>query len=72
MRSAGLFVTLMALAAPQEPAGPGDKSRIDFFYAGQFKEAKKRAAEQNRMLLVKGVSVILDQEAARDVKRGTC
>jgi len=72
MRSAALIATLVGLLVPQDLPGPGDKSRIDFFYAGRFKEAMKKAAAENRMLLVKGVSVILDDEAARDVKRGTC
>jgi hypothetical protein len=72
MRCAFLIPALLGLTAPQDPEGPGDKSRIDFFYAGQFKEALKKAAAQNRILLVKGVSVVVDDEAARDVKRGTC
>ncbi|HEY3226632.1 MAG TPA: hypothetical protein VGK61_06550 [Planctomycetota bacterium] len=71
MRSALLAVALLAVG-PQEPDGPGDRSRIEFFYAGQFKEALRKAADEHRMLLVKGVSVILDEDAARDVKRGTC
>lgn len=71
MRSVLLIATLLATAV-QDPDGPGDRSRIEFFYAGRFKEALKRAADQNRMLLVKGVSVILDEDAAGDIKRGTC
>ena len=67
---------ILALAAlillPQDTAGPGDTRRIDFFYAGHFKEALKKASDENRMLLVKGVSVILDEDAAGDIKRGTC
>lgn len=63
---------LAALAAPQDAGGPGDSSRIEAFYAGQFKEAVKKAKQSNRMLLIKGVSVILDEQAARDLKRGTC
>ena len=68
----GTLVLLAALLAPQEPSGPGDPSRIEAFYAGRFKEAVKLAQATNRMLLVKGVSVILDEQAARDLKRGTC
>ena len=60
------------LAPPQDAGGPGDSSRIEAFYAGQFKEAVKKAKQTNRMLLIKGVSVILDEQAARDLKRGTC
>ena len=69
-----ISISLLALliAAPQEPEGPGDSSRIEAFYAGQFKEALKKATETHRMLLIKGVSVILDEQAARDLKRGTC
>ncbi len=67
-----LAVLAALIAAPQDPEGPGDPSRIDAFYAGQFKEALKKAAAANRMLLIKGVSVILDEQAARDIKRGTC
>jgi hypothetical protein len=52
--------------------GPGDSSRIEAFYAGQFKEALRKSVETRRMLLIKGVSVILDEPAARDLKRGTC
>lgn len=63
---------LAILLVPQDPEGPGDSSRIDAFYAGQFKEAVKKAVATNRMLLIKGVSVILDEQAARDLKRGTC
>jgi hypothetical protein len=67
------FVALIAaLAVPQEAEGPGDSSRIEAFYAGQFKDALKKAKDANRMLLIKGVSVILDEQAARDLKRGTC
>ena len=72
MKSLALTAVAAALLSPQEPAGPGDPSRIDAFYAGQFKEAVKRAQTTNRMLLIKGVSVILDEQAARDLKRGTC
>ena len=67
-----LLALLAILLAPQDPEGPGDSSRIDAFYAGQFKEAVKKAVATNRMLLIKGVSVILDEQAARDLKRGTC
>lgn len=67
------FIALMAaLAVPQDAEGPGDSSRIEALYAGQFKEALAKAKETNRMLLIKGVSVILDEQAARDLKRGTC
>jgi len=66
------LVAMFAAAAGQDADGPGDRSRIDAFYAGQFKEAVKTAAARNHMLLVKGVSVILDEQAARDIKRGTC
>jgi hypothetical protein len=66
---AALFAALFLV--PQNE-GPGDSSRIDAFYAGQFKEALKKATETRRMLLIKGVSVILDEQAARDLKRGTC
>ena len=69
MNALVLAATLLAF---QEPAGPGDSSRIEAFYAGQFKEAVKRAQATNRMLLIKGVSVILDEQAARDLKHGTC
>jgi hypothetical protein len=65
------FLALL-LAPPQEAEGPGDSSRIEAFYAGQFKEALKKATETHRMLLIKGVSVILDEQAAKDLKRGTC
>jgi hypothetical protein len=60
-------ISLLALlfAAPQEPEGPGDSSRIEANYSGQFKEALKKATETNRLLLIKGVSVILDDQAAR-------
>ncbi|HTF56433.1 MAG TPA: hypothetical protein VK661_04135 [Planctomycetota bacterium] len=71
MRSLLLGVALLAVAF-QDPDSPGDRSRIEFFYAGQFKEALKKATDQNRMLLIKGVSVILDEDAATDIKRGTC
>ena len=67
-----LLALLAILLVPQDPEGPGDSSRIDAFYAGQFKEAVKKAVATNRMLLIKGVSVILDEQAARDLKRGTC
>ena len=67
------FIALFAaLALPQDAEGPGDSSRIEAFYAGQFKEALKKATETHRMLLIKGVSVILDEQAAKDLKRGTC
>jgi hypothetical protein len=67
------FIALLAaLAFPQDPGGPGDSSRIEAFYAGQFKEALAKATSTHRMLLIKGVSVILDEQAARDLKRGTC
>ena len=69
MRTIAVAVLLLI---PQDSAGPGDTSHIDFFYAGHFKEALKKAADENRMLLVKGVSVILDEDAAGDIKRGTC
>jgi len=65
-------MAILAAATAQDPAGPGDNSRIDAFYAGQFKEALKKASTTNRMLMIKGVSVILDEQAARDIKRGTC
>lgn len=64
------LTAILAAAVPQE--GPGDSSRIEAFYAGQFKEALKKASTTNRMLLIKGVSVIIDEQAARDLKRGTC
>jgi len=67
-----LLALLAILLVPQDPEGPGDSSRIEAFYAGQFKEAVKKAVATNRMLLIKGVSVILDEQAARDLKRGTC
>lgn len=67
-----VLALLAALIAPQDSEGPGDSSRIEAFYAGQFKEAVKKAKQSNRMLLIKGVSVILDEQAARDLKRGTC
>jgi hypothetical protein len=69
--SAFTLAAIFAVAAsPQE--GPGDPSRIEAFYAGQFKDALKKATATNRMLLIKGVSVIIDEQAARDLKRGTC
>ena len=68
------WITLLVLlqAPPQDAGGPGDSSRIEAFYAGQFKEALAKAKQTNRMLLIKGVSVILDEQAARDLKHGTC
>jgi len=51
-------------ASPGGP-GPGDSSRIEAYYAGQFKEVLKKATEMNRTLLIKGVSVTLDEQAAR-------
>ena len=67
------FIALIAaLAVPQDSEGPGDSSRVEAFYAGQFKEALAKAKAANRMLLIKGVSVIIDEQAARDLKRGTC
>ena len=71
MRSVLLIAAFLGVTL-QDPAGPGDSSRIEFFYAGRFKEALKKASDENRMLLVKGVSVILDEDAAGDIKRGTC
>ena len=68
MNAVALITLLLAL----QEQGPGDPSRIEAFYAGQFKEAQKKAVETHRMLLIKGVSVILDEQAARDLKRGTC
>ena len=67
-----VLLAMLAGAARQDAEGPGDSSRIDAFYAGQFKEAVKKATATHRMLLVKGVSVIFDEQAARDIKRGTC
>ena len=72
MRPLALAALLAIAASPQDPEGPGDNSRIDAYYAGQFKDALKKSTTTNRMLLVKGVSVILDEQAARDIKRGTC
>jgi len=66
------LLAMLAVAARQDADGPGDSSRIDAFYAGQFNEALKKAGATNRMLLLKGVSVVLDEQAARDIKRGTC
>ena len=67
-----LALSLVFAAFPQDSEGPGDSSKIDAFYAGQFKEALAKAKLTNRMLLIKGVSVIFDEQAARDLKRGTC
>lgn len=72
MGTAALLAFVAVSSAPQDPGGPGDSSRIEAFYAGQFKEALKKASATNRMLLIKGVSVIIDEQAARDLKRGTC
>ena len=72
MRVVAVIALLFLPSPSQEDAGPGDSSRIEAYYAGQFKEALKRAETTHRMLLIKGVSVILDEQAARDLKRGTC
>ena len=72
MIPATVMAILAAFAPCQAAEGPGDSSRIEAYYAGQFKEALKRSTETRRMLLIKGVSVILDEPAARDLKRGTC
>ena len=68
----GLWLLPILASFPAAQQGPGDSSRIEAFYAGQFKEAVKKASATNLMLLVKGVSVIIDEQAARDLKRGTC
>jgi hypothetical protein len=67
-----MLSVLFAALLLQDAEGPGDSSRIEAFYAGQFKEALAKAKQANRMLLIKGVSVIFDEQAARDLKRGTC
>lgn len=67
-----MLSVLFAALLLQDPEGPGDSSKIEAFYAGQFKDAVAQAKRTNRMLLVKGVSVIFDEQAARDLKRGTC
>jgi len=66
------LAVLVVAAPPQDSEGPGDSARIEAFYAGHFKEALAKARTTNRMLLIKGVSVIFDEQAARDLKRGTC
>ena len=67
-----LSFAALLLLLPQEAEGPGDSSGIEAFYSGHFKEALAKAKQTNRMLLIKGVSVIFDEQAARDLKRGTC
>ena len=59
-------------AAPQEaPAPAADTAAIEWVLPAHFDAALKRAKEENRLLLIKGVSFGIDEAAASCATAGT-
>ena len=66
-----LLHMLPPVRAQDEPAdGPGDSRVVDFFLPGQFLEARMRAMETNRSLLIKGVAFGMDEAGATCATKG--
>ncbi len=60
-----------ALTEPgQEMSRASDSAAIEWILPGEFERARKRATDENKILLVKGVSFGIDELGARDATRG--
>lgn len=70
--TAALLLHLVPIvrAADEQPAGPGDSRVADFFLPGQFLEARMKAMETNRSLLIKGVAFGMDEAGAKCATKG--
>ena len=53
-----------------EPRPPGDDTVVAFVCPGSFAEARQRASEERRPLLVKGVAFGMDEAGATTPTRG--
>ena len=61
----GLTTTVLALLG-----GAQDSAAIQWVFPGDFDQARQRAADEEKILLVKGVSFGIDELGARDASRG--
>jgi len=56
--------------AQQEPELGCDPSAIRWFIPGEFKAAQKRAKEEKRLLIIKGISFGVDDAGAKCATKG--
>jgi len=71
-----LLLSLLGGTAPgqqqaqQEPELGCDPSAIRWFIPGEFKAAQKRAKEEKRLLIIKGISFGVDDAGAKCATKG--
>jgi len=72
MLTAGMVVSLLAISAEaQDTAGaPCDRSAIRWFVPGEFEAARRKAEEEGRFLLLKGISFGIDDLGATSATKG--
>lgn len=69
MRAVLIALVLGGLAGAEE-APRCDRSAIRWEFPDSFEAARQRAADENRILLIKGVSFGIDDEGARCATKG--
>ena len=69
-----ILMTLLLLqnarAQSEESAIPCDRSKINWVLPGNFAEAVKRARDENRIIMIKGVSFGIDSLGATCATKG--
>ena len=67
----GAVTTAQNPGPSKQPAKLGcDRSAIQWFIPGQFKEARARAKQQKRLLIIKGISFGVDDAGAKCATKG--
>ena len=65
------FLLLAGWVPAQEPTRPVDDSNIRWHIPGKFEAARQRAIDENRLLVIKGISFGVDSIGATCATKGT-